>query len=1174
MPPAANEIMASQLAALETKRKEMEQNDTFRNKPSESSSVSALSLSERESRRIMVGPVTPARLSSYRASPLSNAKLRPRGFASPPSDTTLTNVPKSLSKLGTGGKPMAAPETVAASSATRLIINPSPKPKLKLALEGGEKKNGNSAQGRTPRQMNGGLGSVQNATSTNHPQAVSTPKSGTPKDQAQEYYKQIIGSPDHIAGTPLGSKKQAGVPILTKEGYTCHPSIAMLEEMDPADLAAVSNFSVMRKGVGKVAWEGAVDVRGADLDTIIDIEHQSVSVYTAEEREGKKPEVGTKLNRPAVLTMENILPSDSQDPQKFANKVARQTKKINAELISYDISTGEWILRVQHFSRYALDDDSDDDEDVENINPETPRAQKSDNKRKLDFSSGERGGRSPDAMKDGREKMARQDTPYKVNGAFVDDEDSSGDVLMTPYDGFNESSIMHEAEAAVSEMKMSLEAENILLSAKKQFEKDTALFPEEGTTLADDNDESRSGRYIPDFQDLRAAASMPSFTSRLIKAYSISATNSSTDFGLRMGRSFRVGWSPDGSFFSVGKDGTLIRSKPKLEKLNAERELKLLGTHRSNAVMQKSEENCPLLSLPSKDDGINRMKDTLGSYTATVKESPLSASSISDSAYSLLQVMHESKSARKGNNNQVVAFGTSNSLADDIIDDQYVSSIARWFIDSCRDEVGNEIIQARAKQNKYKALLSAVSGGDLVTAAKIAEEENLLQLSILLTSGPDGRKDIFEEILAWRKAGNVRSIPDELSRTYRLIAGDLGMEEEVYKRRGKESDAFDWRRRMVMKLMFSKSEKACKSLSSIIAQYEADVSKGVAPFPSSHSRNDGVESILFRLLRLGTQEHNPRTDLTLSNVVDPLGYADDPSNFSLSFHLASCISATYTSVSLSPEEEFTLLDGYAFQLQSIGRWEWAVYVILCVLSHTKHESYMWRIQRAKALVLQNFVIDDSVNAEKRQFLEKLGLPSQWFEEAASYRSLTSGDTYGYITHSVHLDPEKATKILERTVLPNILFIEKEARDSILPLFDMLSSITEQQSLVSAVSTFFEILEAIENLEECSREDIDEQVPGLLEACKNIEEIFSSYKASEEKLADNGLDMVPENYLVPIGSFLAEALHQTSHFKLQLLALKEGMSIKNTASQMLTLLRSTPPNDYNIGNTENLCRWLM
>ena len=126
IPPANDEILAAQVAALEKSRKELDSNDTFRKKASDSATVTCSSLSDRD-----ILALLPLRTPypTYRASPKSNAKIRPRGFASPEK----TPAP-SLSRLGNGGKPMAAPDRMAVLSATRVVINPSPKPKLKLSL--------------------------------------------------------------------------------------------------------------------------------------------------------------------------------------------------------------------------------------------------------------------------------------------------------------------------------------------------------------------------------------------------------------------------------------------------------------------------------------------------------------------------------------------------------------------------------------------------------------------------------------------------------------------------------------------------------------------------------------------------------------------------------------------------------------------------------------------------------------------------------------------------------------------------------------------------------------------------------------------------------------------------------------------------------------------------------
>merc|ERR1712238_212204 len=374
------------------------------------------------------------------------------------------------------------------------------------------------------------------------------------------------------------------------------------------------------------------------------------------------------------------------------------------------------------------------------------------------------------------------------------------------------------------------------------------------------------------------------------------------------------------------------------------------------------------------------IEKTLDSYSEAVQDiEGGTLNSTSKSAFSLLKILHVTQIARQNNNtNQHSAIGIkSKPTSDYAVDNQCMESITRWFIDSCSPEVDNEIRQARSNQERYKAFLSSISGGDLSAAAKIAVEENLSELSILLASGPEAREDIFQEIIAWSKNKNS----------------------------------------MIMKLNYTKSSEAFRTLSAVICNYEADVSKGVAPFPSANKDNT-VESTLFRILKLGAQTPAASsTELSLSKIIDPLGYCHDSKNFSLSFHLTSCITAMYSSNSifLTPEEEYTIIDGYAFQLQSLGLWEWAVYVFLCVLSGESSLSSSWRSQHAKSLILQNFNKDDE-SAKKRFFLESLEVPSDWFEEALCYRSNTTSDVLGYITHSFQLDKVKGTKFIERTLV--------------------------------------------------------------------------------------------------------------------------------------------------------------
>lgn len=181
--------------------------------------------------------------------------------------------------------------------------------------------------------------------------------------------------------------------------------------------------------------------------------------------------------------------------------------------------------------------------------------------------------------------------------------------------------------------------------------------------------------------------------------------------------------------------------------------------------------------------------------------------------------------------------------------------------------------------------------------------------------------------------------------------------------------------------------------------------------------------------------------------------------------------------------------------------------------------------------------------------------------------MNSGEVLEYISNKFKLDQKEGLKVVERTMCPNILFTKRESQEKLLELFDELLLVEEDSNtLVWAVSTFFEIYDEIQQLE-ISRENNEKEIPALLlEDLEKMEKVFISYKERENKMFQNTLDIIPASYCVSMAAFLSEALHQTSVFKLQIFALKEGMTITSTASQKMKFMRSK-------GNNSQI-RWLM
>ena len=385
-PPSADTLLAQQLAAVENKKKQLELLDAWRGNPPSGSKV--LPTSQYDERDLGNEWISGGRsyaasssaLLSYRAAPRSTAKIRPRGY------THSKQSPISLGR--TAGSPILSPNRFAASATKTLFIKPNsltPKPKTRLLLTNGTLNGNNDSPAATlengtntspseskipAQELNGFIsrtGLLEKSKSSTSP--VASQAIGSPSTPADDYYRQVVdlsgSSPS--SSSPLQAETRF-VPKMTKADYHVFPSIAELGAMSEADIAAVSGFKVERHGFGSVEWDGAVDVRGVDIDTVVVIESKNVSVYDKAEETGEKPEQGSKLNRPAVITMFDIFPKEGAESSpeakaKLRRKIEKSTKKMGAELLSFEEESGVWKFRVGHFSRYGLDDDSEEESD-------------------------------------------------------------------------------------------------------------------------------------------------------------------------------------------------------------------------------------------------------------------------------------------------------------------------------------------------------------------------------------------------------------------------------------------------------------------------------------------------------------------------------------------------------------------------------------------------------------------------------------------------------------------------------------------------------------------------------------------------------------------------------------------------------------------------------------------
>ncbi|CAI0405795.1 unnamed protein product [Linum tenue] len=190
-----------------------------------------------------------------------------------------------------------------------------------------------------------------------------------PTSHLHTQYKKRRISPDREL-----REAEALLPILTAPDYYIKPCLADLaarEISDPGYCSRVPDFTVGRFGYGCVKFLGQTDVRLLEVDHIVKFYRHEIVVYGDE---SVKPAVGQGLNKPAEVTLNlkvRPLHPNKEQLQDLVEKLRKSMERQGARFISFDPTNGDWRFSVQHFSRFGLTEDDEEDitmDDVEEVN--------------------------------------------------------------------------------------------------------------------------------------------------------------------------------------------------------------------------------------------------------------------------------------------------------------------------------------------------------------------------------------------------------------------------------------------------------------------------------------------------------------------------------------------------------------------------------------------------------------------------------------------------------------------------------------------------------------------------------------------------------------------------------------------------------------------------------------
>ena len=885
------------------------------------------------------GPALQATIDSkpYGSHPLFQTLTTSAATATPLSETKLhaTAIPPAVIEETKKSTPIVQ-YRVAPRSATKIRprgVAPSPTPKLEL-FNGLYQRDGEEMpfgpEAFVPRRQN-----IKKLQIDEEKQSrESTPYRGTRSWHDAEFSTQDLGSPRLM--TPLKedrSRELVSVEpqpakiklFLTDATYYTLPPIEELNTKSDEELKQIPNFTIGKERVGSLQFLEPVDLTNVDLCSVILFDDKEVTVYPDE---ATKAPVGLGLNRSAIVKLHHcwpidkatrrpILDSNSERLQKHVEKLRHIP---NTEFIDYVAHDGTWVFKVQHFSRYALDDDDDSDNEDRGVKVGRLVTTELDIHPHIDETP-QPPSKTPFAA----------ELPSQTLGLENDEEQASIELNSMPWasDVIDSSAITYSNEGL--QVRSPRLQEHLGLAAKRLQAMKASLFADDSLrepfkptvpliATSPDQLSEANVNVINEEDFMETSMNMPSPsslpTSRsyfqkallrypLLSSIASNKTAQLVDAGLHLGRTFRAGWGPchqlitcpsvDSSFIPVGMISIRkfsVADERSVNLLRAEavhHDIHLSGDRIPRAVRKPS----PFASVlndavvPGLDKEVQyllRLGSTLWDEIAELH--PLPSNKLRIDGLTSEGMFHLQNLHRK---NGLVA-----------ILEEVISKATRT-----NGDRGNEIFMLLASGNVHEACKKAI----------IQMKPRLACLISQAAGDTEMREDIAHQLRSWKESNCLDYVSKELVRIYRLLSGQV---EEL-------EINLTWQQAFLACLLFATNVD-----SSIIMgfnRYADCVFRGTLPAPVASQDMQKKTEDQFDLFYHMVKLYASRSHL-LEVALHPQTFDPHNQSFYMTWVMSSILLSLNIRDFIKERTREMLHVSFAAELESMGCWQWAAFVLL------------------------------------------------------------------------------------------------------------------------------------------------------------------------------------------------------------------------------------------------------
>ncbi|KAG9123969.1 DNA-directed DNA polymerase gamma mip1 [Ceratobasidium sp. 392] len=494
------------------------------------------------------------------------------------------------------------------------------------------------------------------------------------------------------------------------------------------------------------------------------------------------------------------------------------------------------------------------------------------------------------------------------------------------------------------------------------------------------------------------------------KSVTKSFTGAYMDAGLALGRSFRVGWGPDGQLVHLGKicgvaAKDVLPSSPSVvhvtqvpllsnpEDIERSRVNKLLDFQIKNTDVEMDEDGIPV-ATPNADLRFHQIADLFGPDDHS----------------------HESSVWRLGS----ALFDEINlRLAEDASFDikQQVSALrrraalAKWLQLAVAPSVEFDLRELNGSTAANRAFLM-LTGNQVSRATEAAMEADEVHLATLISQiGGDAefRSDIESQLVKWKEQKVDAHVDVWIRKVYALLAGIVDTVEGSKSRDPAErcgdvavAQGLDWKRAYGLHLWFGGqfNSPIVDSVNSYEGTCDNSAFATAAPHPWYIERPSSIDSAaltwtvagesapkdaLFEVIKLAIDDTIP-----LDNVLYPRAFGPSPVDYRISWHVYILLAQVLRkrdvsdrSIMVEGEDDEayatyshkadSITSNYASQLENLGLWWYSVFVLL----HLQESD--GRAIAIKSLLTRHVA---DLDPEKEEFLvNQLCVPQEWIEEA-------------------------------------------------------------------------------------------------------------------------------------------------------------------------------------------------